>query len=69
MPNDEDFALTAGEDAPSTAPADPTEIEAAVTRWFNDFIANSPVSRNVEAINHKAIVAVPALVARLNQKG
>jgi hypothetical protein len=29
-----------------------TAVRAAIERWFHDNLANSPVSRSVEAINH-----------------
>lgn len=41
---------------------DPTEIDLAIARWFDAYIANSPVSRSVEALNHlrSALVALEA---------
>ena len=53
-----------------TAPAAPEpapDYEALVRAWFNDFIADSPVSRSVETINHLNLVALPALVAALKK--
>ena len=56
-----------GASAPASAPV--ADHEQIVREWFNEHVANSPVSRNVEALNHMALVAIPALVARLNSKG
>jgi hypothetical protein len=56
-----------------TAPAAPEpardapDYEALVRAWFNDQIADSPVSRSVEAVNHLNLVAIPALIAALKK--
>ncbi len=56
--------------APAPAPAEAAELSGTaivVERWFNAHIANSPVARSVEAINHLR-AALPALVAALLQQ-
>ncbi len=57
---------TPATDAPSPAPG-PSAVEAAVMRWFNAHIANSPVSRSVEAVNHLRAV-LPDLVSILEKR-
>ncbi len=56
--------VAASEPAPAAQPVGPALI---VERWFNAHIANSPVARSVEAINHLR-AALPALVAALLQQ-
>ena len=59
------------EAAPSGAEAAAREtsaVEAAVWRWFNARIANSPVSRSTEAVSH-LIAEIPALIGALESKG
>jgi len=57
--------------APASAPVAPVASPESeiVQRWFNTYVANSPVSRSVEAINHMNQIALPALVASLEHKG
>lgn len=55
------------ESAPSPAP-EMSAAEQCVRQWFNQHIANSPVSRSVEAINYFTEVALPALIASLEKK-
>ena len=56
--------------AAAIAEAPPTEIsrvEAAVATWFNEHIANSPVSRFVESANHLT-AKLPLLIAAIEGK-
>jgi hypothetical protein len=45
-----------------------SEIERIVADWVNTHINNSPISRNVEAINHFN-QKLPLLIAALEKKG
>lgn len=67
-PSPEVQAAEAHAAAMSEAP--PTElsrVEAAVATWFSSHIASSPVSRNVEAINHLT-AKLPLLIAAIEGK-
>jgi hypothetical protein len=44
------------------------DYQAIVQDWFNTYVANSPVSRATEAINHMTTTAVPALLVALQKK-
>jgi len=46
--------------APETAAVVAPELQK-IEDWFNAYVANSPVSRNQEAINHMLTTAMPAL--------
>jgi hypothetical protein len=46
------------------APVETMDVEAIVEKWMNDHIHNSPVSRNVEAIN-AVREALPKLISAL----
>ena len=52
----------------TAAPSEPApDFEQIVAAWFNDSVANSPISRSVEAVNHLTQVAIPALIAALKK--
>ena len=48
--------------------AEPTGYAMIVAHWFNDHVANSPVSRSTEAVNHLTQNAMPKLIDMLNAK-
>ncbi len=50
-----------------TTQSPPSAAHQTVWSWFNDHIANSPVSRATEAVNH-LMATLPALVAALEKE-
>ena len=48
--------------APERSPVSETPGHALAWRWFNAYVANSPASRNADAINHISAIALPALI-------
>ena len=62
MSDPDTAAVVAAEPAPAGQ-----DYEALIAHWFNERVANSPASRNIDAINYLMAVAIPALIAQLKK--
>lgn len=52
-------------EAPALLTGRAAEIDALLRAWTVDCLHNSPVSRDVEVMNHITIIALPDLARRL----